>query len=203
MASDAQAMRAVQQENIRLKGENNSMRNYVERLQDSLNALTALQGNLENIHVDTNVYELINRILSLAMEAVGAENGTLMLLDEETSELVFVAVIGDARDQLMHYRLPKDVGIAGWVVKNKEARLVENVASDPHFTPMVDRITGMTTTSIVCVPMITNERVLGAIEVVNTKSGRPYGDSDKDVLALIAFLAALAIVRAEEVQAGA
>jgi GAF domain-containing protein len=51
--------------------------------------------------------------------------------------------------------------------------------------------------------MITNERVLGAIEVVNTKSGRPYGDSDKDVLALIAFLAALAIVRAEEVQAGA
>ena len=45
---------------------------------------------------------------------------------EETGELVFIEVIGDAREKLLNYRLPKGVGIAGWAVAHRRARLVAN-----------------------------------------------------------------------------
>ncbi|MCH7663518.1 MAG: GAF domain-containing protein, partial [Chloroflexi bacterium] len=122
---------------------------------------------------------------------------TLMLVDEETSELVFVEVIGEARDTLLHFRLPKGQGIAGWVVENRKARLVADVRKDPQFSAKVDGITGFQTQSIICVPLVDGQRSIGAIEVINTTSGRPFAEGDKDVLQLVARLASMAIVLAE------
>ncbi len=198
--SDTQTMRHLQQENIRLKSENNSMRDYVERLQRALRALVDLQHSIENINSNTNIFRLIHEVLTSALDAVDSENGSLLLLDEETGELVFVEVLGAAREKLLNYRLPKGVGVAGWVVKNRQAMLVEDSRREPLFTPMVDQYTGLDTQSLICIPLTEGERCLGAIEVVNTRSGRPFIESDKEVMDLIGRLAAVAIVAAEKVQ---
>ncbi|MBW8010200.1 MAG: GAF domain-containing protein [Chloroflexi bacterium] len=200
MSQDTQTLRHLQSENVRLRSENNSLKDYIGRLQRAIKALTGLQQKLDSIGPETNVYRLINEILAAALDAVDSENGSLLLLDEESGELVFVEVIGEARESLMHYHLPSGVGVAGWVVENRQPKLVEDVRLDPQFSSMVDKLTGLKTASLICVPLLDGKRVIGAIEVINTPTNRPFNTADRDVMLLVARLAAIAIDLAEDSQ---
>lgn len=191
-------IRHLQQENLRLRGENSTLRDYVEKLQRVLSALVDLQQHIDKINPETNLYMMIHKLLEAALMAVNSENGSLLLLDEESGELVFVEVIGDAREKLLNYRLPQGVGIAGWTVTHKRARLVANAQVEPSFSNMVDRYTGLTTKSLICVPLYDGDRRLGAIEVINSISGMSFSQSDMEILQLVARLASTAIVMAEK-----
>jgi GAF domain-containing protein len=199
-SSDTQTLRHLQQENIRLRNDINSMRAYIERLQQGLKAMASLQESVKNITTDTNIFHLIREVLIYTLEAVDSENGALLLLDDETNELVFVEVIGAARDKLLNYRLEKGLGVAGWVVKNRQSRLVEDVRRDPYFTISVDQYTGVDTQSLICVPLLDIQRPLGAIEAVNTRTGRPFNETDKEVMTIAGHLASTAIIAAEKIQ---
>lgn len=201
MGEDANTLRYLQKENVRLRSDNGSLNEYVGRLLLAIKSLTDLQDRLDAIGPNTNVYNLIKHILTLALEAVSSENGTLMLVDEETRELVFVEVIGEARDALLHYRLKEKQGIAGWVVTNRKARLAEDVRKDPDFSTQVDGLTGFQSQSIICVPLVDGDRSIGVIELVNTSSGRPFTEADRDILQLVGRLASVAIVLAERATA--
>lgn len=198
--TDTNTLRHLQQENIRLRSENNSLKDYVGRLQKALRALSTLQHNLDTIRPDTNIFKLIHNILTSSLEAVDSENGSLALLDEETSELVFVEVIGDSRDKLLNFRLAPKTGVAGWVVTNRQPRMVDDVREERAFSPAVDQLTGLRTHSLICVPLLDGDRPLGVIECVNTRSGRPFNLADRDVMMLVAKLASMAITQAEKVQ---
>lgn len=197
---DTNTLRHLQQENIRLRSENNSLKDYVGRLQKALRALSTLQHNLDTIRPDTNIFKLIHNILTASLDAVDSENGSLALLDEETGELVFVEVLGDSRDKLLNFRLAAKTGVAGWVVANRQPRMVDDVREERAFSPAVDQLTGLRTHSLICVPLLDGDRPLGVIECVNTRSGRPFTMADRDVMMLVAKLASMAIATAERVQ---
>lgn len=199
---DTKTIRHLQQENLRLRSDNSYLRDYVERLQNALTALVHLQQSIEMITAKTNVFQLIYNILNSALEAVESDNGSLLLLDEETKELVFVEVIGESRERLLNYRLPQGVGVAGWVVENKKPKLVENTSYDASFSPVVDQYTGLKTHSLICIPLLDGDRRLGAIEAVNTRSGRAFNQSDLEVMQLVGRLASTAIVEAENAAGG-
>jgi len=194
---DTQTLRRLHQENARLRDENHSLQIELYRLQQAVRALTSLEYSLDGIGPESNVFTLINGLLSAALEAVDSEDGSLQLLDEENDQLVFVEVRGDSREKLRGYRMPVMQGVSGWVVRNRKPELVPDVRQEPRFSPQVDQNTGFRTTSLICVPLIHGERCLGAIEVVNTRSGKPFSPKDLDILLLVARLASLALVRAE------
>ena len=197
MPVNTETLRTLQQENLRLKNDNQDLHTELNYLRQAIRALSELQQNLDYITPQTNVFALINRILSSALEAVNSQDGSLQLLDEESHELVFVEVQGIARDRLLNYRMPEKEGIAGWVVANHKPRLVPDTNQEPLFSPLVDRTIGFRTNSLICVPLMEQERVIGVIEVVNTRSGDPFKESDMDILLLVAQLASLAIIKAE------
>lgn len=199
MATDlSQTLRQLQQENVRLKSENTNLRDYMIRMQQAVRSLISLQNQLDQITEKTNVHELVERILSAAMTAVDSENGSLLLLDEESGELVFVKVFGEAQGKLEHFRLPKGKGVAGWVVANRTSRLVDEASKDPYFTPEVDKLTGMETYTLICVPLLDGNRVMGALEVVNKRKGGSFSEADRDTMLLVGRLASMAIVLAEK-----
>jgi GAF domain-containing protein len=198
--SDTQTLRHLQQENIRLRNDINSLRAYVDRLQRGLNSLISLQDSVKGITKETNVFHLIQEILTFGLAAVDSENGSLLLLDDETNELVYVEVIGAAREKLLNYRLEKGLGVAGWVVKNRQTRLVEDARRDPYFTLSVDNYAGVDTQSLLCTPLLEIQRPLGVIEAVSTRAGRPFNETDKDVMTLVGHLASSAIIAAEKIQ---
>ena len=129
-SSDIQENRYLKSENIRLKSENNAMRNYVERLQKTLSALVDLQKEIDSVTRESNIYLLIHQMVEAALSCVDSENGSLMLLDEDTGELVFVEVVGDANQRLINRRLPSAMpGIAAWVMENRQAKMVSDIGS--------------------------------------------------------------------------
>lgn len=195
MTSDL--LRTLRLENSRLKSENQELLDEVLGLRKAIRALNDLQYSLDLITPEANPLALIDRILAAALDAVNSDDGSLLLLDEDTGELVFVEVHGAIKESLKGYRLSPGEGIAGWVVQNRKAQLVPDVHQDARFSPSVDRMTGFRTISLICVPLTSEERVFGAIEVVNTRSGGSFQNADLDMLLLVARLASLALERAE------
>ena len=58
---------------------------------------------------------------------------SILLLDEETDELVFEAVAGYGEDELIGLRFPSDTGIAGWVLSTRTPLILDDVQNDPRF----------------------------------------------------------------------
>lgn len=200
-SSGTGTIKHLKEENNQLANENESLRTSLGSLQRVVRALVSLQHSVERIDKNTNVFELIHKILESALGAVESDNGSLMLLDEETSELVFVEVIGKTRDTLLNFRIPKGQGIVGWALASRKVRLVEDVRQSQEFSPEVDQHTGLATQSLICVPLYDEERPLGAIEAVNTRGDRPFNEMDAAIWELVGVLASRAIVKAEKAQA--
>ena len=128
---------------------------------------------------------------------MGAEDGSLLLLDDDTGELVFVVVHGAARDELTGFRLPPRKGIAGWVAATRTPIIVKDVQTDPRFFPQVDETFGFHTNTLACVPLVEDQRVLGVIEAINKSADAPFSEDDHDLLMIVSQLAALAIAKAD------
>lgn len=192
------ALRSLQQENFRLRDQNRELQDKLLSLRRAIEALSRLDQTLEEVNAQSDVIGLIRSILESAMEAVGSSDGSLLLLDEETNELAFVAVIGENAESLSGLRVPASTGIVGSVVASRQARLVEDVRQEPLWSPQVDQAIGFRTSSLLCVPVVHGTRVWGAIEVVNTRSGTPFDKQDLQVLLVVARLAALTLAKAEE-----
>ena len=198
MQSNEQIIRTLQTANASLKQDIQVLQAENNQLRNVIHALNTLQYNLDAITPDTDVMGLISKILFAALEAVDSEDGSLLLLSPKDNQLAFVDVIGQSRGELFCYRMPANQGIAGWVLANKTPIIIPDVHKDQRWYSHIDKTTGFQTASILGVPLFDGDRPLGLIEVVNTRSGEPFHESDLDILILVGRLASLALTRAEE-----
>ncbi len=186
-------LRFVQLQNVRLKADNAALEREVRMLRDVLDALRALQEVSASVNERTNVMGLLDRILESALVSIHASAGSLLLVDEETDELAFVAVYGEVRDLLVGHRIALGEGIAGWVAANREPVIIPDVYLDPRFSPSVDRRFEFSTRSMVCVPIIYAEKTLGVIQALNKLDGEAFNEGDLALLGVVAQLAGAAI----------
>jgi hypothetical protein len=91
-------LRFVQLQNVRLKADNEALEREVAMLRNVLDALRALQEVSASVTSNTNVMGLLERILESALASIEAHDGSLLLVDDETDELVFVVVFGAIRE---------------------------------------------------------------------------------------------------------
>ncbi len=189
----------LQQENIRLQKENERLQEEVVRLRLILRNLGNLNQMTLSIHPETDILMLLDQILQAALDSIQAEDGSLLLVDDETEELSFVVVHGSVRSTLVGHRIPLGAGIAGWVAQNAESVIVPNAQADPRFSSNVDQAFQFKTHSLICVPIIFMGRMLGVIQALNKSSRKEFLHADLLMLNVVAQLAAAAIARAETV----
>jgi signal transduction histidine kinase len=135
--------------------------------------------------------ELILEIKTL-LEATG---GSVLLLDPTSDKLVFVAVVAPDAQALIGVQLPLTAGIAGWTIQQRQSVLVDDAQHDPRFYNQIDSLTGLTTRSLLAVPLLFKERAIGVIEVINKSQGR-FDRQDLEILETLAGSAAIAIENA-------
>jgi len=191
------ALRFLQQENARLQEQNKALQAENLAMRRYLDALKELYRAAQQIISEENLLELLDQILYNAMGVLGAEGGSLLILDDETDELVFVLVHSDVRQSLRGYRISSSQGIAGWVATHREPLIVNNPRQDRRFSVEIDETFSFITRSILCVPMVTRDRLVGVIEVVNKRNGDEFIEADADLLAILGHVAAIAL---EEMQ---
>ncbi len=104
--------RFLQNETKRLQQENHELRDEVLLLRGILNALRQLHEVSTIIDAETDILLLLDGILEVALNTLGAMDGSLMLVDEEAQELVFVVVHGAIRHSLVGHHIPIGTGIA-------------------------------------------------------------------------------------------
>jgi signal transduction histidine kinase len=140
---------------------------------------------------------LLQNILENAVSILNCEAGTLFLMDDQTDDLIFRVTVGPVAGNLLGQRLPAGTGIVGRAVQSR-APIIENDAQRSIVRSNVetDKQTGFTSRSLLAVPMMIKDRVLGVIEVINRRDGLPFVADDQNILTAFAGQAAVAMENA-------
>ncbi|MFW6388054.1 MAG: diguanylate cyclase [bacterium] len=144
----------------------------------------------------------LDRVMEHVGKVFAPRTWSLMLHDAATEELEFAVVIGgEEAAKLRGYRMPKDTGIAGWILNNGQPLIISDVSSDPRFDSSIDEFTGFKTENIIGVPLESRNQVFGVIELINRLDGEPFTALDLKILSTIADFAGVAIEKAYYLQA--
>ena len=139
----------------------------------------------------------MTKVLQYTMDmikmVINVEAGSLLLLDGKDMEYK-VALNVDV-EKLKKVDVKLGQGIAGYVAALGEAVIENNVENSSMFDPDVDEYSGFVTRTLLCVPIISQGRVIGVIEVIN-KIGGSFGINDKYLLQSIASSVSIAIENA-------
>ena len=111
-------------------------------------------------------------------EVLEGEASSILLWDQRRRRLVFLTATGEKEQELLEIEVPLESSIAGWVLQNKQAIIVNDVQSDPRFYPGADARLGFVTRSMVCAPMKVRGKVVGVLEVLNKQEDLPFDESD-------------------------
>lgn len=183
----------LRSENARLRHENDTLKEELWSLREFARILNELAERSQTIKDDSELLPMLNDILLKSLALLQASDGSLALLDEDSSELVFVLVCGRLSADLEGYRMPADEGIAGWVLQNKTAALVPDVRRDNRFFANVDQEFKFRTQSILAAPLIGDGKVLGVIEALNHPGDEPFSENDVELMKLLCWFAGAAL----------
>jgi PAS domain S-box-containing protein len=136
---------------------------------------------------------LLNNIMDSAAKIMKSEASSLMLLDEETDELVFEVALGEKKELLSKIRIKAGEGIAGYVAKTGVSLLVNDVSSDTRFSPKIDELTGFKTRTILCAPLKVDNKLIGVVEVLNPVGRGIFTEEDVRLFTVFSRLAAMSI----------
>lgn len=189
----------LRRENEDLKSRNKKLSARLIRHQQAFRALNRMDETMLAMRSAFDLKRLINDLLTLALHACDAENGSLILIDDLTDELVFAEVIGETRQQLLNHRIAIDTGIVGHVVRTQQAMLVTDVQSSAKWSSAVDQVIGFNTNALMCAPLFYNDHAYGAIEVVNNISSDQFDDNDLAILRVTARFVSQALREAEDI----
>ena len=135
--------------------------------------------------------ELLRSVVEVARAIFSAKASSILLLDEEASELVFEAVVGEGEESLLGTRFPAGTGVAGWVLATRTPLVIEDVERDPRFAKDVAEGTGYVPQGLMAVPLLHDERALGVLEVLDRQSH--FTLAEMELLGLFASQAAIAL----------
>ena len=137
---------------------------------------------------------LFGKVLEKVSELLPAENWSLLLVDEDTNELRFELSVDLPRELMKDVRLRLGEGVAGKVALEQKPMIVTDSKACEFFSDRVDRLSGLATQSIICVPLVFGGKSLGVIEVVNPRN------LERNPLPLLSIIADYAAVAVENMK---
>lgn len=143
--------------------------------------------------VDLNI--LLNRITEAAAHVCASEAASILLYDENESQLYFESATNLEEPLMRGLIVPVEGSIAGWIVTNKQPIIIHDTQNDPRHFAQVGKATNVTTTSLLGVPLIAKGKVIGALEAINKRSGQ-FSQDDQEILMDLGAQAAVAIENA-------
>jgi signal transduction histidine kinase len=97
---------------------------------------------------------------------------------------------------LRQLSVPLQGSVAGSVVLTRQPLVNNNVRQNTHFYSGVSENVSLKTRSLIAVPLIAQDQIIGALEVVNQCYDDEFDGDDADILLLFASQAAIAIQNA-------
>jgi signal transduction protein with GAF and PtsI domain len=175
------------------KGEAPSDRSAEEQAVNALRKALTLTVTVSAVAAPVSPAQLLEMIVQTAVQVLSARCGSLFLVDEEAQELTFEVAIGPKAQEAKKFRIPMGHGIAGLVAVQCQPLLISNAENDPRLASEVARAIGYWPRSIFCIPLMSGEKVIGVLELMDKEGASSFSPADITVLALFGNLAAVAI----------
>jgi class 3 adenylate cyclase/GAF domain-containing protein len=163
----------------------------VAKRDQEMETLRQVGGALASSTFD--MQKVLNYTMDMIREAMNVEAGSLLFL--EGQELEVAVAFNGSISALKKFRLKLGQGIAGCVAARGEAVIANDIEKTMNFFPVIDEESGFRTRSALCVPMISQGRVIGVIEVLNKLNGN-FDANDRDLLQAIAASVCIALENA-------
>jgi GAF domain-containing protein len=144
---------------------------------------------------------LLQSIVEAAARIFGGAAASILLVNEARRTLEFRVACGASNQELVGMSFPLDRGIAGYVAMTGQPIAVSDVRRDARFNRDFAESTGYVPGSILATPLLSGERVIGVMEVLDKIEGASFGMQDMELLGIFARQAALAIEQSQQVEA--
>jgi len=152
-----------------------------------------VQGAMHNV---PNFGETCKSILDAVMDEMDAENCSLMLKDPVSDYLTICAARGKNERKSVYYpdpsgngkRFKSGEGVAGWVLKEGQAVMLNDVNKEPRFVSVAglnnNNNSNNKVNSLICFPIREKDQVVGVFNLSHSKKGA-FNEGDKLALAYI------------------
>lgn len=138
---------------------------------------------------------LLDGIVRAAADITRAEAASILLYDDTSRQLYFQVATDIDEPTMRGLVVPLDNSIAGWIVTNRKSVRIDDAQKDDRHFAEVEQALGYATRSLLGIPLITKNKVVGVLEVINKKKGR-FTDPDESMLTVVGAQAAVAIENA-------
>jgi len=164
----------------------------IATLEQTISTLEKLLSISRRLNSTLEMRPLLEQIVESAAELTNADAGSILLM-EDSDTLRFAAASGPESATLQNTEVPLDRSLAGWVATHREMAVVENAQSDSRMYN-IDAIDA--TQSIIAAPMLFGVQVIGVLEVVTTTTRHKFTQEDRETVATLAGVAAVAVQNA-------
>ncbi len=161
--------------------------NRAERLERLIEVSRHLGASLE-------LDSLFKSVVEAACDLTGSQASTILLYEEETDLLKFVAGSQIDSEVIKRIRVPLEQSVAGKVYTQNKPVIVENAPNNPLVFKDIERALSINVSSIMAVPMLFHGEPIGVIETLNKTGGRSYSQDDVTMLEALASQAAVSIL---------
>jgi len=155
----------------------------IQRLKLAVEELSVLNDLAIAASSSLEVRQMLDIIVQKSIKAVKAEQGSISLVteQEETPFRTLIRQVDRTRDQ-MPYRV--GAHITGWILKNKQPLVIENLATDERFKASEQEAKEIR--SVLCVPIWSQAKLIGILMMMNKKTHEPFNADDLRLLSIIA-----------------
>lgn len=164
----------------------------IATLKQTISTLEKLLNISRRLNSTLEIRPLLQQIVESAAELTDADGASILLM-EDSDTLRFAAASGPESATLQNTEVPLDRSLAGWVATHSEVAIVENAQSDARMYN-IDAVDA--TQSIIAAPMLFGSQVTGVLEAVTTTTRHKFTQQDRETVATLAGVAAVAVQNA-------
>src|SRR4051794_2711693 len=153
-------------------------------------ALEALVDAAAGILAADSLKGTLGRIAHHLRSLLHYDDLTVYEIDDAQEFLRPVFAVGDWVDEVLSDPIPLRTGITGWAVRNRSTRNVPNSQLEPLCNVVAG--TPEDAEAFVCVPLLAEEKVVGALNVYRVGADMAFRDEEVQLVERFATMAALA-----------
>ena len=180
-----------------LNNADQSLSEFSKALQKSeeQNRLAALYQVSQVLGTSLDLEEVLNQVMDSLIGLTGAERGFLVLMEPDTKNWQLIAARNFSQETLERKDMEVSRTVLNSVIESEQAVVTTDAQSDPRFSGQ-DSVVFYNLRSIMCSPLLSRGKMIGAIYVDNRAQIGLFTKEDLEMLKAFAVQAAIAIENA-------
>lgn len=154
---------------------------------------------ITSFHTIRNMDDMLVAIFHKISSVIDIQGASIALHDPANKEFYFIRTIekGKSRGESDNHflRFPDNIGVAGWVMTNNRAAIINDVSEDHRFYNGLDCKEDFITQSMICVPLRTRKGFLGVLYALNKESGA-FTEREEKILEIFSGTIAVSLENA-------